>query len=140
MVNLVVRRLEANHTVWLSDSGSLLKAAGNQCRLITINVDESYTSQVCSSYGTRNMHNIEIDNSKLHSIVKCENCPRLWQRDVNAVPKYSFNINAGYSPNRTSGSVYKGLCCFYHPRSSLYEPFSSQCPTSTILILKISDV
>jgi hypothetical protein len=92
------------------------------------------------SCGTRNMHNIEIDDSKLHSAVKCENCPRLWQRDVNAARNiYSMSM-MGIRQIRHPEVFFKGLCCFYHPRSSLYEPFSSQCPTSTILILKISDV
>ncbi|KAG0168187.1 hypothetical protein DFQ30_005089 [Apophysomyces sp. BC1015] len=64
----------------------LLKRAESALRLICVPVNEEYTSQVCSSCGLRDMDNVEIDEqSKLHSVLLCNNCGRVWQRDCNAV-------------------------------------------------------
>ena len=56
-----------------------------------ISVDEYLTSQICNKCKSRQLNNISITGSKrrVHSVLKCESCGTMWNRNVNS----SLNIN-----------------------------------------------
>ncbi|KAG0173489.1 hypothetical protein DFQ30_007841 [Apophysomyces sp. BC1015] len=66
----------------------VLKQAQRQHLLMVVDVNSSWTSKVCSKYGSRGLENVLLDeddqSSKLHSVVCCKACHTMWQRDYNA--------------------------------------------------------
>ncbi|OAD07614.1 hypothetical protein MUCCIDRAFT_104551 [Mucor lusitanicus CBS 277.49] len=64
--------------------------------LIVILVDEYLTSQVCSSCSDRDL--IKMPGVRGFSVLKCRNCHKKWQRDVNAarnIMKITYSVWAG---------------------------------------------
>jgi transposase len=65
-----------------------IKQAQWQHLLLAVDVNESWTSKVGSTSGQRTLDNLRLDHhkvsSKLHSVVVCSVCHKLWQRDINA--------------------------------------------------------
>ncbi|ORE01350.1 hypothetical protein BCV72DRAFT_310112 [Rhizopus microsporus var. microsporus] len=63
-----------------------------------VSVDEYLTSQICNKCKPRQLNNTSIAGSKrrVHSILKCESCGTVWNRDVNSV----LNI---YDLQKTNG-------------------------------------
>ena len=49
-------------------------------------VDEYLTSQICNKCKSKQLNNISITGSKrrVHSVLKCESCGTVWNRDVNS--------------------------------------------------------
>ena len=56
-----------------------------------ISVDEYLTSQICNKCKSKQLNNISITGSKrrVHSVLKCESCGTVRNRDVNS----ALNIN-----------------------------------------------
>ena len=56
-----------------------------------VSVDEYLTSQICNKCKSKQLNNISITGSKrrVHSVLKCESCGTMWNRNVNS----SLNIN-----------------------------------------------
>ncbi|ORZ18509.1 hypothetical protein BCR42DRAFT_449689 [Absidia repens] len=63
-----------------------LKKAEQKHLLVMVQVNEAYTSKVCSKCYTKNMVNKKIDDGdyRLHSVLVCSDCNTTWNRDVNA--------------------------------------------------------
>ncbi|ORE21409.1 hypothetical protein BCV71DRAFT_276175, partial [Rhizopus microsporus] len=51
-----------------------------------VSVDEYLTSQICNKCKSKQLNNISITGSKrrVHSVLKCESCGTVWNRDVNS--------------------------------------------------------
>ncbi|KAG1175398.1 hypothetical protein G6F70_004192 [Rhizopus microsporus] len=56
-----------------------------------VSVDEYLKSQICNKWKSKQLNNISATGSKrrVHSVLKCESCGTMWNRDVNS----SLNIN-----------------------------------------------
>ena len=56
-----------------------------------IYVDEYLTSQICNKCKSKQLNNISIIGSKrrVYSVLKCESCGTVWNRDVNSALKIS---------------------------------------------------
>ncbi|CEG76751.1 hypothetical protein RMATCC62417_11608 [Rhizopus microsporus] len=52
-----------------------------------VSVDEYLTSQICNKCKSKQLNNICITGSKrrVHSVLKCESCGMVWNRDVSSV-------------------------------------------------------
>lgn len=59
-----------------------LKKRERRGDLIVVGIDEYLTSQVCSKCQQRTLNGLE--GVRGHSVLVCQNCRTIWQRDVNA--------------------------------------------------------
>jgi hypothetical protein len=51
-----------------------------------VSVDEYLTGQICNKCKYKQLNNISITGAKrrVHSVLKCESCGTVWNRDVNS--------------------------------------------------------
>ncbi|SAL96470.1 hypothetical protein [Absidia glauca] len=77
-----------------SGLANAIKQAQRQHLLLAVDVNESWTSKVGSTCEQRTLDNLRLDHynvlSKLHSVVACSVCRKLWQRDVYASRNIRF--------------------------------------------------
>ncbi|KAG2196098.1 hypothetical protein INT46_005769 [Mucor plumbeus] len=76
----------------------LVKRKGNKCRvtgilwralkkrekegdLLVVTIDEYMTSRICNIFYEDSLR--KVDGVKGHSVLGCQNCKTLWQRDIN---------------------------------------------------------